>query len=201
MLPVPGQPSVSYINFPVSPFFRRPFFIVIFPVIGCDQSRQSTPGPYLLRFNCFLQRIEIIKDHNHIAFIIPVFFISLLYLRFSLSYYPGFSNGRSPFVISEDGCFVAFHGSGMHIYCAFHENMIQIRGDFCKGTLSISPRIVTMSGSRAVNSNRKITLSLLRWTVTLYFCLKSFIMNRIEGKAENRRRASRSGCIVEETCQ
>lgn len=100
MLPVPGQPSVSYINFPVSLFFRRPFFIVIFPVIGCDQPRQSTPSPYLLRFNCFLQRKEIIKDHNHIAFIIPVFSISLLYLRFSLSYYPGFSNGRSPFVIS-----------------------------------------------------------------------------------------------------
>ena len=58
-------------------------------------------------------------------------------------------------VLCEYGSYlVTFYGSGMRIYCAFRENMIQIRGDFCVAKLSISPRIVTMSGSQAVNSNQ-----------------------------------------------
>ncbi len=43
--------------------------------------------------------------------------------------------------------FVTIHGSGMRIYCTFRMNMIQVRGDFCRAKLSISPRTVTMSGS------------------------------------------------------
>jgi hypothetical protein len=50
----------------------------------------------------------------------------------------------------------------MRIYCAFRENMIQIRGDFPAAKLLISPRIVTMGGSRAVNNNKLSTkISLL----------------------------------------
>jgi hypothetical protein len=44
---------------------------------------------------------------------------------------------------------VTIHGSGMRIYCAFRMNMIQVRGDFCRAKLSISPRTVTMSGSKS----------------------------------------------------
>ena len=57
---------------------------------------------------------------------------------------------------------ITFRGSGMRIYCAFRENMIQIRGDSPAAKLSISPRIVTMGGSRAVNNNKLSTkISLL----------------------------------------
>ncbi len=44
---------------------------------------------------------------------------------------------------------VTIHGSGMRIYCAFRMNMIQVRGDFSRAKLSISPRTVTMSGSKS----------------------------------------------------
>ena len=30
---------------------------------------------------------------------------------------------------------VTVHGSGTRIYCAFRENMIQVRGDFCEAKL------------------------------------------------------------------
>ena len=42
----------------------------------------------------------------------------------------------------------------MRIYCAFRENMSQVRGDFCVAKLLISPRTVTIHGLQAVNSNR-----------------------------------------------